>query len=136
MVVIFEMSSSRTKAVILAGGFGSRLSEETTKVPKPLVEIGGIPVLWHIMKIYSAHGINDFVICCGYRGNVIKEYFNNYFLQCSDVTIDLSNNLTSVHDSRAENWRVTLVDTGEGTNTGGSAGPEDPHSGSLVGNRP
>lgn len=107
------------KAVILAGGFGTRLSEETSQKPKPMVEIGGMPILWHIMKIYSAHGINDFIICCGYKGYVIKEYFANYHQHMSNVTFDLSNNKMEVHQSRAEDWRVTLVDTGENTMTGG-----------------
>jgi glucose-1-phosphate cytidylyltransferase len=107
------------KAVILAGGLGTRLSEETTVRPKPMVEIGGKPILWHIMKMYSAHGINDFVICCGYKGYVIKEYFANYFLHTSDVTFDIQNNQMSVHQRKAEPWRVTLVDTGEETMTGG-----------------
>src|SRR5215210_5490831 len=107
------------KAVILAGGLGSRLSEETTVKPKPMIEIGGKPILWHIMKIYSSHGINDFVICLGYKGYVIKEYFANYFLHISDVTFDIANNKMDVHQSTAEPWRVTLVDTGEQTQTGG-----------------
>ena len=107
------------KAVILAGGLGSRLSEETQVRPKPMVEIGGRPILWHIMKIYAAHGVNDFVICLGYKGYVIKEYFANYFLHASDVTIDLGSNTTEVHHAQAEPWRVTLVDTGEDTMTGG-----------------
>jgi len=107
------------KAVILAGGLGSRISEETSAKPKPMVEIGGRPILWHIMKIYSAHGINDFIICCGYKGYIIKEYFANYFLHMSDVTIDLLNNKTQVHQGFAEPWRVTLVDTGEDSMTGG-----------------
>jgi glucose-1-phosphate cytidylyltransferase len=107
------------KVVILAGGLGSRISEETSAKPKPMVEIGGRPILWHIMKIYSAHGINDFIICCGYKGYVIKEYFANYFLHMSDVTIDLLNNKTQVHQGFAEPWRVTLVDTGEDSMTGG-----------------
>ncbi len=107
------------KAVILAGGFGTRLSEETGVRPKPMVEIGGRPILWHIMKIYSHYGINDFIICCGYKGYVIKEYFANYFLHMSDVTFDLQNNQMSVHQSVAEPWKVTLVDTGESTGTGG-----------------
>ena len=107
------------KAVILAGGFGTRLSEETSTRPKPMVEIGGKPILWHIMKMYSSHGINDFVICCGYKGYVIKEYFANYFLHMSDVTFDMSNNGTKVHDQRAEPWNVTLVDTGDESMTGG-----------------
>jgi glucose-1-phosphate cytidylyltransferase len=107
------------KAVILAGGFGSRLSEETSVRPKPMVEIGGKPILWHIMKIYSTHGIHDFIICCGYKGYVIKEYFANYFLHTSDVTFDMSNNQMEVHYKFAEPWRVTLVDTGAETLTGG-----------------
>jgi glucose-1-phosphate cytidylyltransferase len=107
------------KAVILAGGFGTRLSEETHLRPKPLIEIGGRPILWHIMKSYSAHGVNDFVICCGYKGYLIKEYFANYFLHMSDVTFDLSNNQMEVHHQKAEPWKVTLIDTGENTLTGG-----------------
>jgi glucose-1-phosphate cytidylyltransferase len=107
------------KLVILAGGLGSRLSEETSTRPKPMVEIGGKPILWHIMKSYSAHGINDFVICCGYKGYVIKEYFSNYFLHMSDVTFDMKNNQMEVHQRYAEPWKVTLVDTGEATMTGG-----------------
>jgi glucose-1-phosphate cytidylyltransferase len=107
------------KAVILAGGLGTRLSEETSIRPKPMVEIGGLPILWHILKIYSSHGINDFIICCGYKGYVIKEYFANYFLHTSDVTFDMSANVMTVHNSVAEPWRVTLVDTGEKTGTGG-----------------
>ncbi|MDN0084267.1 glucose-1-phosphate cytidylyltransferase [Crenobacter sp. SG2305] len=107
------------KAVILAGGLGTRISEETTTRPKPMVEIGGKPILWHIMKIYSHYGINEFVICCGYKGYVIKEYFANYFLHMSDVTFDMSNNKMEVHQRYAEPWRVTLVDTGEETMTGG-----------------
>ena len=107
------------KAVILAGGLGTRISEETTLKPKPMVEIGGKPILWHIMKTYSFHGINDFIICCGYKGYVIKEYFANYFLHMSDVTFDMSNNKMEVHQNNAEPWRVTLVDTGEQTMTGG-----------------
>jgi len=107
------------KAVILAGGLGTRLSEETDLKPKPMVEIGGKPILWHIMKTYSAHGVNDFVICCGYKGYVIKEYFANYFLHMSDVTFDMSMNNMEVHQRNAEPWRVTLVDTGEDTQTGG-----------------
>lgn len=107
------------KAVILAGGLGSRISEESTVRPKPMIEIGGKPVLWHIMKIYSHYGINDFVICCGYKGYVIKEYFANYFLHMSDVTFDMSNNRMEVHQNFAEPWRVTLVDTGENSMTGG-----------------
>jgi glucose-1-phosphate cytidylyltransferase len=107
------------KAVILAGGLGTRISEETTSRPKPMVEIGGRPILWHIMKHYSAHGVNDFVICCGYKGYLIKEYFANYFLHMSDVTFDMTNNRMEVHEQKAEPWRVTLVDTGDDTLTGG-----------------
>ncbi len=107
------------KAVILAGGLGSRLSEETTLHPKPMVEIGGKPILWHIMKIYSHYGINDFIICLGYKGYTIKEYFANYFLYSADVTIDLANNTAEYHRSDSEPWRVTLVDTGATTMTGG-----------------
>jgi glucose-1-phosphate cytidylyltransferase len=107
------------KAVILAGGLGTRIAEETHLRPKPMIEIGGQPILWHVMKTYHAHGINDFVICCGYKGYVIKEYFTNYALHASDVTIDLQKNEMVVHDRRSEPWRVTLVDTGETTLTGG-----------------
>lgn len=107
------------KAVILAGGFGSRLSESTHLVPKPMVEIGGNPILWHIMKIYASHGINEFVVCLGYKGYVIKEWFANYFLHTSDVTFDLGNNSMEIHNSFAENWKVTLVETGLHTMTGG-----------------
>ena len=107
------------KAVILAGGLGTRLSEETNVRPKPMVEIGGRPLLWHIMKTYSFHGVNEFVICCGYKGYMIKEYFANYFLHVSDVTFDISENRMEVHRERAEPWRVTLVDTGDETLTGG-----------------
>ena len=107
------------KTVILAGGLGSRLGEETSVRPKPMVEVGGMPILWHIMKIYSAAGINDFVICLGYKGYIIKEFFANYFLHTSDVTIDLSVNSMEVHRSRSEPWRITLVDTGAATMTGG-----------------
>lgn len=110
------------KAVILAGGLGTRLSEETSIKPKPMVEIGGMPILWHIMKSYSAHGINDFIICCGYKGYVIKEYFANYFLHQSDVTFDMRSNTMDVHHKRAEPWTVTLVDTGEDSMTGGRLG--------------
>ncbi len=107
------------KAVILAGGLGTRISEETHIKPKPMIEIGGKPILWHIMKLYSSHGVNDFVICCGYKGYVIKEYFANYFLHMSDVTIDIEHNKMEVHQRKAEPWRVTLIDTGEDTQTGG-----------------
>lgn len=107
------------KAVILAGGFGTRISEETLSKPKPMVEIGDMPILWHIMKIYSAHGIDDFIICCGYKGYVIKKFFANYFLYQSDITFDIQNNQIEVHQHTAENWRVTLLDTGEKTQTGG-----------------
>jgi glucose-1-phosphate cytidylyltransferase len=107
------------KAVILAGGLGSRLSEETHLKPKPMVEIGGRPILWHLMKIFTCHGITDFIICVGYKGYVIKEYFANYFLHTSDVTFDLRDNRMEVHEQHAEPWRVTLVDTGEQTMTGG-----------------
>jgi glucose-1-phosphate cytidylyltransferase len=107
------------KAVILAGGLGTRISEETHLKPKPMIEIGGRPILWHIMKLYSAHGINDFVICCGYKGYVIKEYFANYFLHMSDVTFDMAHNNMQVHQQNAEPWKVTLVDTGEDTLTAG-----------------
>lgn len=107
------------KAVILAGGLGTRLSEETSVRPKPMVEIGGNPILWHILKTYSAHGINDFVICCGYKGFYIKEYFASYALRMSDVTVDLAKNQIDVHSAKAEDWRVTLVDTGDATMTGG-----------------
>ena len=107
------------KAVLLAGGLGSRISEETHLKPKPMVEIGGMPILWHIMKIYSSHGINEFIICLGYKGYVIKEYFANYFLHNADVTIDLENNQLEYHASKAESWKITLVDTGPHTQTGG-----------------
>jgi glucose-1-phosphate cytidylyltransferase len=107
------------KAVILAGGLGTRISEESHLKPKPMIEIGGKPVLWHIMKIYSHYGINDFVICCGYKGYMIKEYFANYFLHMSDVTFDMKQNRMEVHEKHAEPWRVTLVDTGQDTQTGG-----------------
>ncbi len=107
------------KVVILAGGLGTRLSEETDLRPKPMVEIGGKPILWHIMKIYSHYGFNEFVVCCGYKGYVIKEYFANYFLHQTDVTFDLANNKMEVHNSGSENWKVTLVDTGINTNTAG-----------------
>lgn len=107
------------KAVVLAGGYGTRISEETGVRPKPMVEIGGRPILWHIMKIYSAYGVNEFIVCCGYKGHVIKEYFANYFLNMSDVTFDLRHNRTEIHQNGAEPWKVTLVDTGDGTMTGG-----------------
>ena len=107
------------KAVILAGGLGTRISEETHLKPKPMIEIGGKPILWHIMKIYSAHGVNEFVICCGYKGYLIKEYFANYFLHMSDVTFDMASNQMVVHQHKAEPWKVTLVDTGDETLTGG-----------------
>jgi glucose-1-phosphate cytidylyltransferase len=107
------------KSVILAGGYGTRLSEETNLKPKPMVEIGGKPILWHIMKLYSSYGVNDFIICCGYKGYLIKEYFSNYFLHQSDVTFHLNDNSMRVHQNNAEPWKVTLVDTGEKTMTGG-----------------
>ena len=108
------------KAIILAGGKGTRLSEETHSVPKPMIEIGSKPILWHILKIYSAHGINDFIICCGYKGNIIKDYFSNYFMYSSDVSFDFKKNKMEVHRKRCEPWNITLVDTGEETMTGGS----------------
>jgi len=120
------------KVVILAGGLGTRLSEETSIRPKPMVEIGGMPILWHIMKIYSTHGFNDFIVCLGYKGYVIKEFFTNYFLHKSDVTIDLSNNSIQIHDSQAEPWKITLVDTGNESMTGGRIKRIQPH----VGNEP
>jgi glucose-1-phosphate cytidylyltransferase len=107
------------KVVILAGGLGTRLSEETNIKPKPMVEIGGMPILWHIMKIYASYGLNDFIICCGYKGYVIKEYFANYFLHMSDVTFDMVQNKMEVHFQKAEPWKVTLIDTGNDTQTGG-----------------
>ena len=107
------------KAVILAGGLGTRISEESDSRPKPMITIGGMPILWHIMKIYSHYGINEFIVCCGYKGYVIKEYFANYFLHMSDVTIDMSENRMAVHNQKAEPWKVTLVDTGDDTMTGG-----------------
>ena len=109
----------KMKAVILAGGFGTRLSEETHLKPKPMIEIGGMPLIWHIMKIYSHHGVNDFIVCCGYKGYAIKEYFANYFLHSSDVTFDMKSNSMEVHQHNVEPWRVTLIDTGENTMTGG-----------------
>lgn len=107
------------KAVILAGGLGTRISEETHLKPKPMIEVGGRPILWHILKLFSSHGVNDFVICCGYRGYVIKEYFANYFLHMSDVTFNMASNQMEVHERKAEPWKVTLVDTGDETLTGG-----------------
>ncbi len=107
------------KAVILAGGLGTRISEETHLKPKPMIEIGGKPILWHIMKLYSAHGVNEFIICCGYKGYIIKEYFANYFLHMSDVTFDMALNKMEVHHQYAEPWKITLVDTGDNTLTGG-----------------
>ena len=114
-----SLAPSPMKAVILAGGLGTRISEETHLKPKPMIEIGGRPILWHVMKLYSAHGVNDFVICCGYKGYLIKEYFANYFLHMSDVTFDIAFNTMTVHERKAEPWKVTLVDTGESTMTGG-----------------
>ena len=110
------------KAIILAGGLGTRLSEETTTRPKPLVEIGGKPILWHIMKMYSAHGIDDFIVCLGYKGHMIKEFFANYTLHMSDITFDVAHSRMTTHRNEAENWRVTLIDTGEATMTGGRLG--------------
>jgi len=107
------------KAVILAGGLGTRISEETVIKPKPLIEIGGKPILWHIMKIFSSHGVNDFVICCGYKGYLIKEYFANYFLHMSDITVNLIDNSLVVHHKKSEDWKITMIDTGEFTQTGG-----------------
>lgn len=115
------------KAVILAGGLGTRISEETHLKPKPMLEIGGKPILWHIMKLYSAHGVNEFVICCGYKGYVIKEYFANYFLHMSDVTFDMERNQMEVHQRNVEPWRVTLVDTGDDTLTGGRLARVSPY---------
>lgn len=120
------------KVVLLAGGLGTRLSEETVLKPKPMVEIGGMPILWHIMKIYAAHGFNEFIVCLGYKGYVVKEYFANYFLHKSDVTIDMSDNSIKVHDSQAEPWKITLVDTGNESMTGGRIKRIQPH----VGNEP
>ena len=117
------------KAVILAGGLGTRISEESHLRPKPMIEIGGRPILWHIMKTYSSHGINEFIICCGYKGYMIKEYFANYVLHMSDVTIDIANNNLSVHQNNAEPWRVTLVDTGESSLTGGRLRRVQPYIG-------
>ena len=107
------------KVVLLAGGLGTRLSEETHLKPKPMVEIGGKPILWHIMKIYSSYGINDFIICCGYKGYLIKEYFANYFIHTCDITIDMSDNSIDVHQKKTEPWKVTIVDTGEKSDTAG-----------------
>ena len=107
------------KAVILAGGLGTRISEETESKPKPMIEIGGMPILWHILKLYSFHGVNDFIVCCGYKGYVIKEYFANYFLHMSDVTFDMARNEMEVHHRYAEPWKITLIDTGQDTMTGG-----------------
>jgi glucose-1-phosphate cytidylyltransferase len=107
------------KAVLLAGGLGTRISEESASRPKPMIEVGGKPIIWHIMKMYAAHGINEFIVCCGYKGYVIKEYFANYFLHQSDVTIDMATNNIEVHHKKAEPWKITLVDTGEETQTGG-----------------
>lgn len=115
------------KAVILAGGLGTRISEETDLKPKPMIEIGGKPILWHIMKIYSAHGINNFIICLGYKGYLIKEYFANYFLHMSDVTFDIKKNTIDVHQNSAEHWKVTLIDTGEDTLTGGRLKQVEPY---------
>ena len=119
--------NSGMQAVILAGGLGTRISEETSLRPKPMIEIGGKPILWHILKIYSRHGINDFVICLGYKGYVIKEYFANYFLHMSNVTFDMKENRMTVHDNHAEPWRVTLVDTGDATMTGGRLKRAEPY---------
>ena len=107
------------KVVILAGGFGTRISEETHLKPKPMVEIGGKPILWHILKIYSHYGLNEFIICCGYKGYLIKEYFANYFLHMNDVTFDLNSNIMEVHDKKIDPWKITLIDTGDETKTGG-----------------
>jgi len=115
-------NNNKMKAVILAGGLGTRLSEETSLKPKPMVEIGGKPILWHIMKMYSTHGVNDFIVCCGYKGYVIKEYFANYFLHQSDVTFSMKENTMKVHKKRSEPWVITLVDTGDSSMTGGRLG--------------
>ncbi|WDF54701.1 glucose-1-phosphate cytidylyltransferase [Mucilaginibacter sp. KACC 22063] len=120
------------KVVLLAGGLGTRLSEETVLKPKPMVEIGGMPILWHIMKIYSSYGFNDFIVCLGYKGYIIKEYFANYFLHKSDVTIDLKDNSVKVHDSQAEPWKITLIDTGNESMTGGRIKRVQPY----IGNEP
>jgi glucose-1-phosphate cytidylyltransferase len=116
---VMPMRGEVMKAVILAGGLGTRLGEETQTRPKPMIEIGSMPILWHIMKIYAAHDVRDFVVCCGYRGYLIKEFFHNYFLHHSDVTFDLAKNEMQIHQNAAEDWRVTLIDTGERTQTGG-----------------
>ena len=121
------------KVVLLAGGLGTRLSEETSLKPKPMIEIGGKPILWHIMKIYSSFGFNDFVVCLGYKGYYIKEYFANYFLHQSDVTIDLQQNSVEVHNSNAEPWKITLVDTGMNTMTGGRIKRIRKHVGDIAG---
>ncbi len=115
------------KCVLLAGGLGNRLAEETVRIPKPMVEIGGRPILWHIMKIYAAHGINDFIVCCGYKGYVIKEYFANYYLHGADVTVDLRKGATEIINNQAEPWRVTLIDTGQESMTGGRLRRVMPH---------
>ena len=117
--VLNHCKQTRMKAVVFAGGFGTRISEESGVRPKPMVEIGGKPILWHILKIYSHHGVNDFIICCGYKSYVIKEFFSNYFIHTSDVTFDLANNKLEVHNNKSEPWRITLVETGEDTMTGG-----------------
>lgn len=117
------------KAIILAGGYGTRISEETHLKPKPMIEIGGKPILWHIMKIYSFYGINEFIVCLGYKGYVIKEYFSNYFLHTSDVTFDMQSNKMQIHQSKAEPWRITLIDTGENTMTGGRLKRVQPYLG-------
>ena len=122
MFIITFVGGDVMKAVLLAGGLGTRISEETIVKPKPMIEIGGMPILWHIMKMYSTHGINDFIVCCGYKGYVIKEYFANYFLHMSDVTVDMKKNSIEVHAKKAEPWRVTMVDTGEFSQTGGRLG--------------
>lgn len=118
-LVLNHCKQTRMKAVVFAGGFGTRISEESGVRPKPMVEIGGKPILWHILKIYSHHGVNDFIICCGYKSYVIKEFFSNYFIHTSDVTFDLANNKLEVHNNKSEPWRITLVETGEDTMTGG-----------------
>src|SRR4030042_6721263 len=117
--VVAKNGRKEMKVVILAGGLGTRIGEETSARPKPMVEIGGEPILWHVMQIYSAHGLNEFIICLGYKGYMIKEYFANYFLHMANLTFDLANNKMEIHQNTAEPWRVTLVDTGENTMTGG-----------------